>query len=254
MKTAKLIATGVTILVPMLASEPALCNETTAANSPDRSGGTEASQPKSQGTHDWTHQGDGGSGGNPWGAALAIFGVLGAAGASSVVLKKRGVIPETADGISILASKAVAPKTKVVLLGTRNREVLISVGEHGATLLTEWLAEENEARQASREFKVDTQELKLEEPVEADAEALLALSRRAEASDEAPSVGTKAESRTPVPEPRLHSEAVAGLLELRRRAQNTPAPKPVMKSKVSSLETESAWTRRLMAQMRVGTK
>jgi hypothetical protein len=252
MSTRELISTSA-FLAAALASGPAFCSETTTANSPALVGGAEAGQRKARNL-EWSRQGEDGTPGSAWGAALAIFGVLGAAGASSVLLKRKGASAEAADGITILASKAVAPKTKVVLLGTRNREVLISVGERGATLLTEWLAEENEARQASREFKVDTQELKLEDPVEADAEALLALSRRVEEAPEGPSAGSMAEPRGPVPEPRLHSEAVAGLLELRRRAQETPAAQSVMKSKVSSLETESAWTRRLVAQMRMGSK
>ena len=253
MRAAKLIPSALLILAPVLVPGPAFCVETTASV-PARAEDAEASQPGTHKRLEWPRQGEDGATGNPWGAALAIFGVLGAAGASSVLLKRKSAGPEASDGIAILASKAVAPKTKVVLLGTRNREVLISVGERGVTLLTEWLAEENEARQASRVFKVDPEELRLEEPVEADAEALLALSRRAEAAAQEPSAGTMVESRAPVPEPRLHSEAVAGLLELRRRAQGTPAAQPVMKSKVSSLETESEWTRRLVAQMRMGGK
>lgn len=195
----------------------------------------------------WPRLGEGESSGHPWGAAMVIFGVLGAAGVSSLVLRKKNVLGGT-DLIEVLSSKNIAPRTKIVLLSARNREVLVSVNEKGATLLTEWLADESAPLP-------QMPELQFEAPVElpGESDALLALSKAKDsvAASPAGEAPRKAPSRE-------HSEAVAGLLELRKKAQRTP-PKGLAakKSVVAAYEAapaawpapDSAWTRGLMAQL-----
>ncbi len=198
----------------------------------------------------WPRLGEGESSGHPWGAAMVIFGVLGAAGVSSLVLRKKNVLGGT-ELIEVLCAKTIAPRTKIVLLSARNREVLVSVNEKGATLLTEWLSEEATPLP-------QMPELQFEAPVElaGESDALLALSK-ARDSVAAPAAPAASEAPRKAPS-REHSEAVAGLLELRKKAQRTP-PKGLAakKSVVAAYEAapaawpaaDSTWTRGLMAQL-----
>lgn len=205
----------------------------------------------------WARLSENESTGHPWGATLVIFGVLAAAGVTSLVLRKKHVFGDD-DIIDVIASKTVAPRTKVVLLSARNREVLITVTDKGATLLTEWLADEAVNQSALEPLRVAPSPepvLRFEAPVEVDREpeALLALSTSPRRTSEHDG------SREPTP--RSHSEAVAGLLELRKKTQRTP-PRGNAVAKVAVQrgaayqaapaawpEGGSQWTRELMAQL-----
>ena len=71
---------------------------------------------------------------------IAVTLALAMAGAGALVLKKR-MKPLGIDGdrsIEVLASKALSPKVRVVLLRTDGREFLLSVGNEGASLISEW--------------------------------------------------------------------------------------------------------------------
>lgn len=201
----------------------------------------------------WPRLGEDEATGSAWWSVMLILGVLGAAGASSVLLRKKQRL-EAGDLIEVLASATVAPRTKVVLLGTRGREVLVGIGEKGPILLTEWLAdpEVSASATAERDFfapEAETPELRFEAPIEAapEPEALLALAQGpAVTQTSAPAAPPK---RAPVP--RTDSAAVQGLLELRRKADQTPPRgQPVMKSRVRTLDNDSDWSRRLMNEMK----
>lgn len=236
-----------TLSLGLFATSTAFSQVTTAGTSVAADAPVDRPRPTIAEATGWPRLGEDADSGSPWGPVLIILGVLGAAGASSVLLRRKRM-EEAGTLIEVLASAAIAPRMKVVLLSTRNREVLIGIGDKGPILLTEWLAESNAAPAAFETTLTESlpaePELRIEAPVEAspEPEALLALAQ-------APAAAAAPAARTP--SPRAHSEAVAGLVELRRKAQNTPPRgKPVMKSKVETLDTDSAWTRRLMTQMR----
>ncbi|MFO0728293.1 MAG: flagellar biosynthetic protein FliO, partial [Myxococcota bacterium] len=78
------------------------------------------------------------------GMAWAFVGIL-ALGAICLLawLKQRkGLMPELTD-VSVLSSTAVGPKTRLVLVAVQSRQLLLSVSDRGAELLTELNAEES---------------------------------------------------------------------------------------------------------------
>lgn len=229
-----------TILLSTLAlaaTDIAFSRVTTAGTSAAAETTEEKSEPTIGEQAAWPRLGEDETAGSPWTSVLVIFGVLGAAGASSVWLRKKHRVAG-GDLIEVLASATVAPRMKVVLLGTRNREVLIGIGDKGPILLTEWLADSEPVSAAEAQ-----PELHFEAPVDAspEPEALLEIAQ--------PEARRAPPKRTPPT--RSDSEAVAGLVALRKKAQNTP-PKGqrVMKSKVATLDTDSEWATRLMSEMR----
>lgn len=240
-----------TLAVCMCAGEIAFSQVTTAGTSAVSDEPKVQPKPTIAERTGWPRQGEVEAAGNgTWWAVMVILGVFGAAGASSVLIRRKQG-REAGDLIEVLATATVAPRTKVVLLSTRNREVLIGLGEKGPILLTEWLAETTEVAASATQFSFEAPqepELHIEAPVEAspEPEALLAITQGAPEAHSAPA---EAPARTPVP--RAHSEAVMGLLELRKKAQQTPPRgQPVMKSRVRTLENDSEWSQRLVTQMR----
>lgn len=260
MTTAKSLIGLFTVVVGAGFAQPALCEDndaekkgtdkTTTARTPVDVTSSEKAEGRDPKVAGWPRSGEDEASGDPWGAALAIFGVLSAAGVSSIFLRKRKRGGETGgDVIEVLATKHVAPRTKVVLLSTRHREVLISVGQDGATLLTEWLSDDTalpRATPTSRPHRSEpavTFDDIVEEEGGPESEALLELAR-------APSVPDAADRPSAAeyrPRKRNDSEAVAGLLALRQGRGEGEAP-----SQVESLESRGDWTKRLMRQMRTG--
>ena len=263
MTTAKSLIGVCTIAVGVGFASPALCEDndadkkgtdkTTTARTPVEVKSTETvAGHASKKVAGWPRSGEDEASGDPWGAALAIFGVLSAAGVSSIFLRKRKKPAVTADVIEVLATKHVAPRTKIVLLSTRHREVLISVGQDGATLLTEWLSDDSAPVRSTppslphrREPAVAFDDALDEAGPE--SEALLELARAPQVPEAAKEAA--AETRPSAAEyrgrGRADSEAVAGLLALRHRQGGG-----VMTSQVDTLETDSGWSKRLMKQMR----
>ncbi len=255
-----------TVGAALLITSPSFGNETTAGAPAEAEASKKSPQQTIGNATGWPSLGEDEAAGSPWGAVLVIFGVLGAAGVSSLVLRKNN----TADGgdvIEVLATKTVAPRTKVVLISARNREVLISIGDKGATLLTEWLAEDHAspAPFAIPDAKGAAEpELQFEMPVEVarEPEALLALSQ----VEIEPSIAPEPSYQVPA---RSQSDAVAGLLELRKKAQRTPvrgqSAVARARAELSRNDTatpapaawpqqDSAWTRGLLEQLSAGGK
>lgn len=257
-----------TVGAALLIANPSFGNETTAGAPAEAEASRKSPQQTIGNATGWPSLGEDEAAGSPWGAVLVIFGVLGAAGVSSLVLRKNKSI-DGGDVIEVLATKTVAPRTKIVLISARNREVLITINDKGATLLTEWLAEESHETApfvvpAAELPRATEHELQFEMPVEAscEPEALLALSQASPSLTHAPQPPRKAPVRS-------QSEAVAGLLELRKKAQRTPVrgqsavararaelaqAKTPLPAPAAWPQQESAWTRGLMEQLSAGGK
>ena len=122
--------------------------------------------------------------------------LLVAAGAAVLLKRKRDGRP-TDSTIEVVASHMVAPKVRVVVLRRQGREFLISVAEKSATLLSEWIEEEQSELPAS---------FVMESPVEAD---------RAETNDLRPS--NPRETKPQLIDLGM-SPALSGLLSLRSGA------------------------------------
>jgi flagellar biogenesis protein FliO len=157
--------------------------------------------------------------GNLW----IIAAILLAAAGTVAFMKKKQPIPANDARFSIVASKPLDAKTRLVLLSTAKKELLLSVSDNGARLLESWKRETTEP-------KTQESPLLMEEP------APFARTMRKEPtislkSDEYSSVDE--EPKPSAPKAQEESAAVAGLLKLRKTQ--------------ASEEQEDPWTRELLS-------
>lgn len=149
---------------------------------------------------------------------VTILGLIAAAVVLIRTAQKRRIAPESNE-LSILSSKALSPKVRVVLIGVSGRQLLLSVADKGAELLTEITPEDSPALAPAKRTiaRAASNFARIAEEEEAAALA------RTSAAPRGPSIVPEAKQptitrdlpRVPAPEA---SPAISGLLALRARA------------------------------------
>jgi flagellar biogenesis protein FliO len=78
------------------------------------------------------------------GMAAALLAAVVLAGAAGAMWMRRRKAAPAQDLLRILASRPLGGKARLVLVGAHDREILVSIGERGAKVLSDWSTRSNE--------------------------------------------------------------------------------------------------------------
>lgn len=185
-----------------------------------------------------------GSSGFPMGWLVAVAAGLGTVALIAVLQKKKNVFA-TKETIKVVAAKQLGPKARVVLVETRGRELLLSVSDRGATLISDWWTDNKESDEvpaAKEELDLPFELLDEDEVVPKDfvdrrssknrATRAYAASAPSEASSASSAMASPAATPMPAPiplKPKAPSSdsnsAVSGLMRLRTSSTTSSAPR-----------------------------
>lgn len=167
------------------------------------------------------------------GKALTWVTVLGLMGAAAVLIRtaqkrKQGTVDK--GEVTVISTRALSPKVKVVLVGVAGRQLLLSVADKGAELLTEITPEEDVVPARKAIAKAASNFARIAEEEQAAAEARFGMNApAAPAAAPAPAALRAVPATSTRDLPRLDenmkrentSPALDGLLALRARATGT---------------------------------
>lgn len=181
------------------------------------------------------------SSGFPMGWMIAVGAGLASVALIAVLQKKRNIfaVEET---IKVVAAKQLGPKARIVLVETRGRELLLSVGDRGAALISDWWVDDERASDVAAKAEPDLpfELLDPEEVVPKDFADHVAAKNRATRAYAASTPRAEEPSRpspaaTPVPAPLPFTpkaapssdanSAVSGLVRLRTKSTTSATPR-----------------------------
>lgn len=163
---------------------------------------------------------------SPWAIWVVLGGLAALALGITHFLGKKKRLGGEGEQIQIVAKRALSPKHQLILVTVRQRELLLAIGDHGTTLLTE-VGNTAEVMEAAENLADDF------EP-------------EAELPPEPKSAPKRAQSAP--------SPAVSGLLALKARMEKPLEVSSVAKNSAPTLERDTEFGRRLTAQMLSGRK